>query len=68
MLAQLQKNIQPFRAGKLAIKFAIRFFSFGEIAELGDRFLHATSYHFRRIFPMKSDNYFKILLLFLFAV
>jgi hypothetical protein len=38
----LQKNIQPFLTGKLAIKLAIRFFGFGEIAELGDRFLHAT--------------------------
>jgi hypothetical protein len=64
----LQKNIQPLLAGKLAIKLAVRSFGFGEIAELSDGFLHATSYHFPRIFRMKSEADFKILLLFPVAV
>ena len=68
MLAQLQKNIQALRAGKLAIIFAVGFFGFGEIAKFSDRFLHAISYYFQRIFRMKSDAHFKILLLFPCAV
>jgi hypothetical protein len=54
MLAQLQKNIQALRAGKLAIIFAVGFFGFGEIAKFSDRFLHAISYYFQRIFRMKA--------------
>jgi hypothetical protein len=42
LLAELQTNVQPFLAGKLAIKFAIRLFGFGEIAELSDLFLRAS--------------------------
>gem|GEM_PF-4925763 len=64
LLAELKTNIQPLLAGKFAIKLAIRLLSFGVIAELGDRFLHALSYHSRRIFPRKSSRHFKILLLF----
>jgi hypothetical protein len=56
MLAQFQKNIQPLLAGELTIEFAVRFFGFGEIAKLGDRFLHAISYHFQRIFRMKKQG------------
>jgi hypothetical protein len=40
MLAQFEKNVQPFLAGKLAIEFMVRFFRFGEIAKLDGFLLH----------------------------
>jgi hypothetical protein len=36
----LEENIQPFLAGKFAIKLTIRLFSFGEIAEFDGFLLH----------------------------
>ena len=35
---------------------AVGFFGFGEIPEFGHRFLHEVSYHFPRIFRMKSKG------------
>ncbi len=40
MFGQLEQNGQALLAGKLPIKFAIRFLSLGKGTEDGDRFLH----------------------------
>jgi hypothetical protein len=49
----LEKNIQPFLAGKLAIKFAIGFLSLGKGTEDGHRFLHTLMIGSMPGFPRK---------------